>query len=86
MTMRPFTAPSDAPARWTAVSIVGLAGVFVLAGCGSSPGPGTPTASTGSPDAQVKLFSDDFEGVCQGATVSKATVSKATVRPDGRRA
>ena len=73
MTMGTFTAPSVAPARWTALSIVGLAGVLVLAGCGSSAGSGTPTASTGSPDPQVKLFSDDFEGVCQGATVSKAT-------------
>ena len=41
-------------------------------------GPGTPTAGTGSPDAQAKLFSDDFEGVCQGATVSKAAPYVAT--------
>jgi hypothetical protein len=31
-----------------------------------------------APDAPVQLFSDDFQGVCQGATVSRATPYRAT--------
>lgn len=77
--MRTLTAPPDARARRTALSAVALIGVVALTGCGSSTGQAAPTSGTeSSPDAPVQLFSDDFQGVCQGATVSRATPYRAT--------
>jgi hypothetical protein len=59
-----------------------LVGVLTVAGCSAGGGgpvaKGTQTAGTESTAPAAKLFADDFEGVCKGATVSRATAYSAS--------
>jgi hypothetical protein len=62
---------STGSARIIGLAAAGLAAVLV-AGCGgSSGGASTPAAPTSA--APAKLMGDDFQGVCSGATVTRAT-------------
>ena len=49
-----------------------LAAAFLLSSCGSDDGGGEADGGTTSTPAATQLFPDDFEGVCSGATQSKA--------------
>ena len=59
-----------------------LTGLLVVSGCSSVRGGGGPTATlttaTSTAAMATKLFGTDFEPVCKGATVSRATAYSAT--------
>jgi hypothetical protein len=50
-----------------------IAAACVVAACGASPVVVKPTTTATSSSAPAQLFADDFQGACQGATVSRAT-------------
>lgn len=68
MAMRIFTAH----VRVGVVCAV-TATAWVVAACGASPVVVKSTTAATSSPTPAQLFGDDFEGVCQGATVSRAT-------------
>ncbi len=50
-----------------------MATACIVAACGASPVVVKPTTTATSSSAPAQLFADDFQGACQGATVSRAT-------------